>query len=121
MGAFNDAVYEAVCEIPAGQVATYGDVARAIGRPRAARFVGFALHANPRPGIGPDRIPCHRVVFADGRLCAEEIFAGIGLQIELLAAEGVPFLDVPEGEEPRVDLEACRWAGRGDGSEHAEP
>jgi methylated-DNA-[protein]-cysteine S-methyltransferase len=48
--------------IPFGQVATYADVAAAVGRPRAARAVGNANHANPWPII----IPCHRVVAATG-------------------------------------------------------
>ena len=59
MGQFNEQVYEVVKQIPPGRVASYGQVARMIGRPRNARFVGFALHSNPQPGI----IPCHRVVF----------------------------------------------------------
>ena len=109
MGQFNDAVYKIVCEIPRGKVATYGQIAKLMGRPHAARFVGYALHANPRPGTGPDCIPCHRVVFRDGTLCDEAIFAGIGLQIELLAEEGVLFLAVPDGERPKVDLAACQW------------
>ena len=61
---FNAGVYEVVRRIPRGCVATYGQVAALAGRPRAARFVGFALHANPEPGV----IPCHRVVGADGSL-----------------------------------------------------
>ena len=58
-------VYETVEQIPVGFVATYGQIARLIGEPRRARYVGYALHSNPRPG----EIPCHRVVFADGRIC----------------------------------------------------
>lgn len=63
---FFERVYEVVEQIPEGMVATYGQVALLAGRPRSARYVGYALHSNPRPG----EIPCHRVVFADGRyLC----------------------------------------------------
>ena len=51
MGAFNEAVYEVVRQIPAGRVASYGQVARMVGRPRNARFVGYALHVNPEPGV----------------------------------------------------------------------
>ena len=57
-------VYEAVKLIPKGSVATYGQVAAAIGSVRMARVVGYALHANPAPGV----IPCHRVLGADGSL-----------------------------------------------------
>ena len=55
-------VYAAVRLIPRGSVATYGQIARAIGNPRLARVVGYALHVNPEPGV----IPCHRVVRRDG-------------------------------------------------------
>ena len=93
-------VYEVVEQIPEGMVATYGQVAALAGRPRAARYVGYALHVNPRPG----EIPCHRVVFADGRLATGFAFGGEGVQRELLEGEGVAFL--PDG---RVDLASSRW------------
>ena len=57
-------VYEAVKQIPEGSVASYGQVAEAIGNRRLSRVVGYALHVNPQPGV----IPCHRVVGADGSL-----------------------------------------------------
>ena len=44
-------VYAAVRLIPRGSVATYGQIARAIGNPRLARVVGYALHVNPEPGV----------------------------------------------------------------------
>lgn len=100
MGAFNDAVYEVVRQIPAGRVATYGQIARMVGRPRNARFVGFALHVNPEPGV----IPCHRVVFKDGSLSPAFAFGGKNEQHRLLAMEGVAFL--PDG---RVDMERFLW------------
>ena len=46
-------VYEVVEQIPEGMVATYGQVALLAGRPRSARYVGYALHGNPRPGRVP--------------------------------------------------------------------
>ena len=64
---------------------TYGMIARAIGRPRAARQVGNALHRNPAPVV----IPCHRVVNREGRLAPAFAFGGIDKQAELLRAEGV--------------------------------
>lgn len=97
---FFDRVYEMVAQVPAGMVATYGQIAKLVGEPRKARYVGFALHVNPRPGI----IPCHRIVFADGRLCEGFAFGGPEAQHEMLAGEGVPFL--PDG---RVDLARHRW------------
>ena len=95
MGAFNDAVYEVVRQIPAGRVASYGQVARMVGRPRNARFVGYALHVNPEPGV----IPCHRVVFKNGSLAPGFAFGGEDEQRRLLEAEGVAFLD-----DGRVDM-----------------
>ena len=59
---FQLAVWAALRTIPYGEVRTYGDVARMIGRPNAARAVGGACHANPIPIV----IPCHRVVAANG-------------------------------------------------------
>lgn len=61
---FQQAVYRAVRRIPKGQTRSYQWVAKAIGRPRAARAVGNALHANP---FAPT-VPCHRVIRADGTL-----------------------------------------------------
>ena len=100
MGPFNKQVYEVVKQIPEGRVATYGQIARMIGKPRNARFVGFALHANPQPKI----IPCHRVVFKDGSLASGFAFGGPDAQRNLLEAEGIQFLD-----DGRVDMEHCSW------------
>ena len=86
---FFERVYEVVEQIPEGMVATYGQVALLAGRPRSARYVGYALHSNPRPG----EIPCHRVVFADGRICEGFAFGGPDAQRELLLGEGVTFVD----------------------------
>ena len=62
MGAFSDKVFAVVRLVPRGKVATYGQVARMIGSPRSARYVGYALRANPDPGTEPGCTPCHRVV-----------------------------------------------------------
>ncbi len=91
-------VYEAVSLIPAGRVASYGQIARALGNPRLSRVVGYALHVNPRPGV----IPCHRVVRKDGSVCTGFAFGGAERQAALLRAEGVCFLD-----ETHVDMERC--------------
>lgn len=92
-------VYEAVKLIPRGSVATYGQVAEAIGNKRLSRVVGYALHANPYPGV----VPCHRVVMKDGSVCSGFAFGGPDRQAELLHGEGVTFAD-----ETHVDMEACR-------------
>lgn len=93
-------VYETVEQIPEGFVATYGQIAKLIGEPRRARYVGYALHSNPRPG----EIPCHRVVFADGRICEGFAFGGPEAQRALLEDEGVVFRD-----DTHVDLAMSRW------------
>ncbi len=107
MGAFNDKVFEVVRRIPRGKVATYGQVARLVGAPRKARFVGYAMRANPKPGNGEAAVPCHRVVFKDGAICEGYAFGGPEAQRSLLEAEGVSFTD-----ETHVDLDVCLWDGR---------
>ncbi len=81
--AFEARVLSAVRRIPAGRVATYGDIAALVGRPGAARAVGAVMRRCRRPDV-----PCHRVVAAGGRL------GGYGghpvLKRALLLAEGVP-------------------------------
>ena len=84
-----DKVYAAVKLIPRGSVATYGQIAAAIGNKRLARVVGYALHVNPKPGI----IPCHRVVKRNGEVSSAFAFGGANRQVELLKDEGVGFLD----------------------------
>jgi methylated-DNA-[protein]-cysteine S-methyltransferase len=61
---FQKAVWRQLQKIPFGQTASYGDVARAIDRPKAFRAVGNANNKNPIPVI----IPCHRVIGSDGKL-----------------------------------------------------
>lgn len=107
MGDFANRVFAVVRRIPAGKVATYGQVGRLIGAPRAARYVGYALHANPEPGTEPGCIPCHRVVFKDGRMATGFAFGGPDEQRHMLAAEGVAFDD-----EGRVLMDAFQWDGR---------
>lgn len=97
---FNEKVYETIRQIPKGKVATYGDIARAIGCPRSARQVGWALHKNPEPIVNP----CHRVVFADGSLSPAFAFGGENVQRALLESEGVEI-----SSENKVDLKIYRW------------
>jgi len=78
-------VYAQVQRIPPGKVATYGQIARLCGSPRAARAVGFALHQNPSQST----IPCHRVVNRHGFLSGNFAFGGIASQKMLLQTEGV--------------------------------
>jgi O-6-methylguanine DNA methyltransferase len=76
-------VWQALQEIPYGEVRSYGDVARAIGRPRAVRAVGMANHDNPVPII----VPCHRVIGSNRTLTGYG--GGLDLKERLLQLEGV--------------------------------
>lgn len=60
--AFTRRVYRALLEVPPGSTTTYGELARRLGRPRAARAVGRALSANRLAPL----VPCHRVVGREG-------------------------------------------------------
>ena len=106
MGAFADRVFTVAKQIPRGKVATYGQIARIIGAPRAARYVGYALRANPSPGTEPESIPCHRVVFKDGRMATGFAFGGPEIQQQMLEEEGVGF-----DEEGKVAMESFLWNG----------
>jgi methylated-DNA-[protein]-cysteine S-methyltransferase len=79
---FQRLVYAAISEIPSGQTRTYQWVARRIGRPRAARAVGQALHRNP---FAPS-VPCHRIVRSDGSLGGYA--GGLRKKLALLKQEG---------------------------------
>ena len=78
-------IYDAVLQIPYGNVATYGQIAVMAGNRNYARIVGNALHRNPAPNI----IPCYRVVNAKGRLAPSFAFGGIEEQQKLLESEGI--------------------------------
>lgn len=80
---FQNAVWRAMGEIPCGQVRTYGEVARAVGAPGAARAVGGACGKNPIPLI----VPCHRVV-AGEHLGGYSGAGGVATKRALLALEG---------------------------------
>ena len=68
--------------IPRGQVATYAELARRVGRPKAFRAVGNTMRTNPIPIA----IPCHRVVGSDGSLTG--FGGGLDMKQRLLAIEG---------------------------------
>lgn len=81
---FQQQVLFAAREIPRGEIATYTDIAKRIGRPRAARAVGQVLRQNPVPIV----IPCHRVLAADGSLRGY-LGGGTKIKAQLLKLEGV--------------------------------
>ena len=82
---FQRKVYEAILKIPRGQVRTYAQVARRVGRPKAARAVGQALKRNR----WAPRIPCHRVVASGGKLGGYSARGGRAAKRRLLRREGV--------------------------------
>ena len=95
MNLFYQQVYNIVAQVPQGKVVSYGQIARMLGRPRAAREVGRAMR------LCPDGLPWQRVVMQDGAI------AGGGfaqLRRAMLEAEGVGFL--PDG---RVEMNISRW------------
>ena len=96
-GGFDRRVALVCGRIPAGRVASYGQIALLCGSPRAARQVGQAL----RRGVSP---AAHRVVNREGVLSGAAAFLIPGLQASLLEAEGV---EVGPGE--RVDLARFGW------------
>jgi len=79
-------IYKVVREIPNGKVTTYGRLAKFL-KIRSPRYVGKILHNNPNCNL----TPCHRVVFADGKLSHSYAFGGIKKQKEKLKKEGVFF------------------------------
>lgn len=97
---FRRRVFSIVRAIPVGRVATYGDVARMAGAPRAARAVGNVMRT-----CGDPSIPCHRVTGANGAL------GGFGssplLKRQLLIAEGITLRGARLREFAKI-----RWTGR---------
>jgi O-6-methylguanine DNA methyltransferase len=96
---FKDKVYGLTKQIPKGQVATYGQLAKLAGNPSGSRAVGAFMRINP----DAPQMPCHRVVAADGSLTGYSGVGGINQKKKMLIAEGVGF----KGE--RVDLSNSLW------------
>jgi methylated-DNA-[protein]-cysteine S-methyltransferase len=82
-GAFAGKVYEALREIPFAQTRSYKDVSLEIGREDAARAVATAVGKNPVPLV----VPCHRVIYADGRLGGFSADGGPALKKRMLDLE----------------------------------
>lgn len=80
-----DAVLAYLLTVPKGNVVTYGQIAEAVGHPKAARAVGNILHRNP----DPQQYPCYKVVDAQGRLSEQFAFGGIEGQRIRLEQDGI--------------------------------
>jgi methylated-DNA-protein-cysteine methyltransferase-like protein len=100
---FRTQVYNAVNQIPYGQVATYGQIAVMVGRPRASRQVGYALRAL---SVNEGKVPWWRVVNAKGHISINQGANGIEKQIQadLLRDEGIEI-----GEDLNLNLAKYRW------------
>ncbi len=96
-----DRIYAIVRQIPAGKVATYGQIAQVVGG-CTARMVGYAMAATP-PGSD---VPWQRVINAQGKISLRADSFGSQMQEQLLREEGIEF-DV----ERRIDLERFGWLG----------
>lgn len=92
-------ILETIDGIPAGNVASYGQVAELAGIPRGARQVGYVL----RHADAGDRVPWYRVVRASGQIAFPEGSAAWREQRERLLGEGVA---VAKG---RIDMRRFRW------------
>lgn len=101
-------IWSTIAAIPAGRIASYGEVARRAGLPRRARLVAQALRAAP----DALSLPWHRVVRADGRIAFTPGSASFRRQRRLLEAEGVGVaangrVTMPAGDSD--DLDALIW------------
>ncbi len=97
---FSDLVHQIVARIPSGSVTTYGAIARALGNPRNARMVGWAVHDPP----AELELPCQRVVNKSGVLTGGVHFGHPDVMRAILMGEGVTFVD-----EYQVDIARHFW------------
>jgi methylated-DNA-protein-cysteine methyltransferase-like protein len=105
---FYEQVYAVVRRIPRGKVTSYGRVAAMLGRPRAARAVGYALHALTDKQGDPAYagVPWQRVVNSQGRISIVNRDNSPGRQAALLREEGVVVSDTL-----KIDLDMYLWKG----------
>lgn len=104
---FYEQVYTVCRRIPSGRVTSYGRIAQMLGRPNAARAVGYALSAlKDEAGNGHDDVPWHRVVNSKGRISIKNREFTAREQAQLLREEGVDVSD-----DLRIDLDIYLWEG----------
>lgn len=103
---FYDQVYAVVRRIPPGRVTSYGRVAAMLGRPNAARAVGYALASLGMRQHPTPPVPWQRVINHAGRISLPDMDGGATRQAELLRSEGVAVSD-----DLRVDLNVYLWEG----------
>jgi len=96
---FKEQVYQLTRQIPLGKVATYGQLAKLAGHPKAARAIGMFMATNP----DAPHMPCHRVVAGDGQLTGYSAGDGLATKKVMLLGEGVEF------KGAKVDLSRSLW------------
>jgi len=99
---FQKSVWLEMLKLAHGKTKSYGEIAKAVGRPKAVRAVGGACGANPIPVL----VPCHRVLAANGKIGG--FSGGVERKRDLLAREGVLVSDTPADNQPAADLAARR-------------
>ena len=95
----NERIWATICDIPAGSVASYGQIAVMAGIPRGARQVGYALRHLPKG----HKVPWYRVITASGKIAFPVGTAGFEEQSKRLEKDGVVILN------GRVDMKQYRW------------
>lgn len=103
---FYEQVYAVVRRIPRGKVTSYGRIAQMLGRPRAARAVGYALNALKDKDETYADVPWQRVINSQGRISIVNRENSASRQAELLRMEGVVV-----DENLRVNLDVYLWSG----------
>lgn len=107
---FYEQVYAVVRRIPAGTVTSYGRIAQMLGRPNAARAVGYALSAlkdnSDEEADDYDDVPWHRVINSQGRISIQNREYSAQQQARLLRSEGVRV-----SEDLHIDLSEFLWEG----------
>lgn len=107
---FYEQVYAVVRRIPAGTVTSYGRIAQMLGRPNAARAVGYALSAlkdkRDEEEEDYDDVPWHRVINSQGRISIQNREYSAKKQARLLRSEGVRV-----SEDLHIDLNEFLWEG----------
>jgi O-6-methylguanine DNA methyltransferase len=97
-------VYRLTKQVPSGKVTSYSALAEAAGNPKAARAVGSIMRVNPYAPV----VPCHRVVYKDGRVGGFGDKEGVTKKIDLLFREGVSVKDGRIEDFDRVYFEGFK-------------
>lgn len=95
---FAEDVYAIVATVPYGKVASYGQIAEMVGRPKEGREVGTIMSR------APSHLPCHRIVNRTGALAPDYVFGGQQRQQQMLEEEGITFTS-----DGRIDMVMHQW------------